>query len=100
MHMRSGDDAFEMLVLQIGESSRRSSRVVIVDQGEDAERLFRIVGDDLFDERPAHQAADGLGAVGIPMSIAVAVESLKQISADRHAESNEGVFHIERPVIF
>lgn len=100
VNMRSGDDAIEVRVLQIGEASRRSSRVVIVDEGEDAERLLRFVGDDFFDERPAHQASDGLGAVGIPMPIAVAIESLKQIAADRHAESYERVFHIERPVIF
>lgn len=100
MNMRSGDDAIEMRVLQIREPPRRSSRVVIVDKGEDAESLFGIVGDDLFDKSAAHQPSDCLGSVGITMPIAITIESFEQIAADRHAESNEGVFHIERSVIF
>lgn len=100
MNMRSGDDAIEVSVLQIGEPPGRSSRVVIVNKGEDAESLFGIVGDDLFDESPAHQPSDGLGSVGIAMPIAITIESFEQIAADRHAESYEGVFHIERSVIF
>lgn len=100
MNMRSGDDAIEVSVLQIGEPPRRSSRVVIVNEREDAESLFGIVGDDLFDESPAHQPSDGLGSVGIAMPIAITIETLEQIAADRHAESYEGVFHIERSVIF
>ena len=67
--------------------------VVVVDQGDDAHRLALVVGDHLFDQGRAHQAADRLAPVGVAVHLAVLVELLEQLAADRDAEPDQGVFH-------
>jgi hypothetical protein len=84
-------------MLKLGEPIADSTGVVVVDQGDDAHRVALIVGDDFFNERRAHQAADGFTSVGITMGFSIVVEFLEQIAPDRDTEPNEGIpglFHL------
>ena len=79
----------EVVMLQLGQPLGDPAGVVVVDQGDDAHRLGVVGGDDLLDQGGAHQAADGLAPVGVAMLLAIAVELVEQLAADRHAEPDQ-----------
>ena len=66
--------------------------MVVVDQGDDAHRVALVVSDDVLDQGSAHQTADRLAPVRVAVGLAVAIELLEQLAADRDAEPDEGVF--------
>src|SRR4051812_1149481 len=71
---------------------------MIVDQGDDPHRVARIARDHILDQGRAHQAADRLAPIGVVVDLAVLIELLKQLTADRDAEPNQGIFHdVTRP---
>ena len=89
MDVGRGHDPVEVVVLQVGQPPRDPRGVVVVDQGDDAHRLALVLGDHLFDQGRAHQAAHGLAPVRIAMHLAILVELLEQLAADRDAESDQ-----------
>jgi hypothetical protein len=93
MYVRRGDDPFEMMMLQVGQPARNPRDMMVIDEGDDSHRLAVIASDCFFDQRSAHEAADGLAPVRISMQLAIFVEKAEQISADRHTEPDQRVFH-------
>src|SRR5262249_38843121 len=93
MDVGRGADPVEMMMLQVGQPARDPRDVVVVDQGDDSHRLALVVGDRLLDQGGAHQATHRFAPVGIAVHLAVLVEHPEQISPDRDAESDQGIFH-------
>src|SRR5262249_31764042 len=67
--------------------------MVIIDQCDNPHRFTLVVGDGLLDKSSAHQTAHSLASVWVSMQLAVLIESLQELAADRHAESDEWIFH-------
>ena len=97
MDVRRGDDHVEVQVLQLRQTLGDPADVVVIDQGDDPHRLLISRGDRFLDQRGPHQAADRLAPVGIAVLLAISVEFVEQLAADRDAESNEGVLHAREP---
>ena len=93
MDVSCRENPVEMVMLQISEPARNARGVVVVNEGDHAHCVTVVAGDLFFDERIAHQAADGLAPVRVAVQLAILIEAAEQLSADRHAESDERVFH-------
>jgi hypothetical protein len=93
MHVRRGDDPFEMMMLQVGQPARDPRDMMVVNQSDDTHSLAIVASDGFLDQRSAHEAADGLAPVRISMQLAIFVEEAEQISANRHTEPDQRVFH-------
>ena len=84
----------QVQMLQLGQPLGDPAGVVVVDQGDDPHRVALVVGDGVLDQGRAHQAADRLAPVRVPVLLAVLVELLEQLAADRDAEPDQRVFHM------
>jgi hypothetical protein len=97
MNMRGRDHAFEMKMLQFGQSVGHTSDVMVINERDNPHRQGVVMSDRFFDEGVAHQAANRLAPVGVAVFLAIAVEPPEQFPADGHAESNERLFHESLP---
>ena len=60
MYMSAGHHAIEMLMLEFGQPVRDSTGVMVIDQGDHANRLCLFMLNGVFNKGRTHQAAHGL----------------------------------------
>ncbi len=95
--VRCCHDPIEMVMLQIREPPSDSAHVMVVNQRDNSHRLARVVRDDLLDQRPSHQSADGLTPVRVAMLGAELVELPEQLAPNRYAKPDQRLFHRRPP---
>jgi hypothetical protein len=90
MHVQGGNDRVVMGVLMLGQLVGQVTGVVVVDQGDGADRGGRLVAADLvLDQGVADQVADRLGTVDIAFVGNQVVEAFQQLLVDGDAEAGE-----------
>ena len=93
MNMSRRDNPFDALMLDLGQTLGNTAGVVVINQRDNAHCGAVVMGDRFLDQGIAHQAADGLAPVRMPVRLAIAVEPPEQLAADGDTEADEGLFH-------
>jgi len=96
VHVRRRDDGCMVVMLNLSETRGEVALVVVVDEGQDAERVREVVPHFLLHEPRADEVAECLRAVGVAVLLQEPVEPPDKGTVNGDAESGQGRHAVAR----